>query len=156
MASLKAVPRNKLETDLTELQRQAAALEAQIEAIRTETAERLKTPLESLSRLKTALDEINHELSDRRARDAMVPSISDHALLRYIERVHGIDIQALRQGLLTDNTVKAIKAGAAAVKTEECTLVIRDMTVVTVMVEEKRPKPKKLSRARLEQMEDAA
>lgn len=59
--------------------------------------------------------------------------ISDHALLRYIERVCGVDVTELRRIITTEELRLAIKMKATALKTQDCTFVIRNGQVVTVL-----------------------
>jgi hypothetical protein len=54
--------------------------------------------------------------------------ITDHAILRYLERAHGLDVTAIRRHLAG----RAMN-GAAAVCIENVKLVIRDHTVTTVL-----------------------
>ncbi|WP_271024933.1 hypothetical protein [Rhizobium sp. RCAM05973] len=152
MASLKAVPRNKLEDDLSNLVTEIAGAESTITAIRTEMEVRLAQPLQELSRLKAKASEYRDEIKRREAADSLVPAVSDHALLRYIERVHGIEIETIRSYLL-ERADSAIRLGASAVHLEDCRLIIKGHSVVTVVTEERVEKPKKLSRARREQLE---
>lgn len=154
MASLKAIPRNKLEDELSEIETSIGGTEAAIAAIRTEMETRLALPLQELSKLKAKAGEYRDEIRRREAADAIVPTVSDHALLRYIERVHGIEIEEIRSWLL-EKADAAIRLGAYAVQLQDCRLVIKGATVVTVVTEEKVEKPKKLSRARREILEDA-
>ncbi len=156
MTSLKAVPRTKLEAMEAEISSSLAEIKSAVETIRTEMQERLKEPLQRQEKLSVELAGIRLELSERRNRDAMTPTVTDHALLRYIERVHGVDIEAIRSAILTPAVVTAIKAGAAAVRSDECRYTIKDMAVVTVYVEQKRQNHKKPTRAMRERMEDDA
>lgn len=156
MTSLKALPRTKLETMERELATLVAEYGAAIEALRTEMQERLQGPLERQGKVAAELASIRAELNDRRTRDAMVPTVTDHALLRYIERVHDVDVEAIRAAILTPAVVTAIKNGAAAVRSDECRYTIKDMAVVTVYVEQRRRSRKKPSRAQRERMEDDA
>lgn len=155
MSSLKAVPRNKLETDLDESRAAVAKVEAAIATIRTEMETRLSGPLAEVSKLRQRSVEIRSELQRREAADAIVPTVSDHALIRYIERVHGIPMEAIRQQILL-KAENAIRLGAGAVRLEDCTLVIKGSTVVTVKADDKNLQPvKKLTRAQREQREAA-
>lgn len=45
----------------------------------------------------------------------IVPHVSDHALLRFLERVKGVDLDAIRAEILSPLVKCAIKAGASAV-----------------------------------------
>lgn len=43
------------------------------------------------------------------------PRLSDHALLRYLERVKGVDVKAVRQEIMSRSVIEAIQGGATAV-----------------------------------------
>lgn len=123
--------RNELAARRSDLAGKLARAEAEIESVKAEMSERLKGSHADVQRLRTEIGQIDAEISRREASDAMVPTISDHALLRYIERVHGIDVDAMKAALLTDVVVLAIKTGATAVKNEHGSFVIKGSTVVT-------------------------
>jgi hypothetical protein len=50
--------------------------------------------------------------------------VSDHAVLRYLERAHGLDVEAVRQHL-AGLAVNGARLGAAAVIVERVKLVLR-------------------------------
>lgn len=65
-------------------------------------------------------------------------AVSDHAVLRWIERVHGIDIELIRQRIRSDlakATVVSGKIGAPkyVVRLGPNRFVVKDGTVVTVL-----------------------
>jgi hypothetical protein len=69
-----------------------------------------------------------------------VARISDHALLRYMERVGKVDVEAIREAMLTDRLKAACEAGARAVHIDDFTYEIsKDGTVVTVIPKHNRP-----------------
>ncbi|MBN9078218.1 MAG: hypothetical protein BGN87_06370 [Rhizobiales bacterium 65-79] len=51
--------------------------------------------------------------------------VTDHAVLRYLERRHGLDVEALRLHL-AGLTVNAVRLGAAAVTVENIKLVLAE------------------------------
>jgi hypothetical protein len=66
--------------------------------------------------------------------------VSDHAVLRYLERRHGLDVEAVREHL-AGLTVNAVRLGAAAVTIENVKLVLAETrdapgstSVVTVIL----------------------
>lgn len=126
-----AETRNDLQAERDDLETKLGAVEADIASIKAEMAVRLSGVEGEAQRMRTRLGQINAELQRREALDAMVPTISDHALLRYIERICGVDIEAMKAELLTDAVVLAIKNGATAVKSPVGTMVIKGNTVVT-------------------------
>jgi hypothetical protein len=48
-------------------------------------------------------------------RAPITPRVSEHALLRYLERVYGLDVEALRREILTPEICGQIAAGAVTV-----------------------------------------
>tara|TARA_R110002020_G_scaffold185004_3_gene382485 strand:+ start:2229 stop:2486 length:258 start_codon:yes stop_codon:yes gene_type:complete len=66
-----------------------------------------------------------------------IVSVSDHAVLRYLEREHGIDVDVVRAHLAAKAQPGA-ELGATAVQVERVKLVVRSITegyatVVTVL-----------------------
>lgn len=60
------------------------------------------------------------------------PTVTDHAVLRYIERAHGVDVEAIRR-----HVAELVKRGVArrgdAVVVEGVKFVLRHETVITVL-----------------------
>ncbi len=121
--------RKELEAEHDALKARKVALDSKIHDLKC----RLSPLREEVSEAERRIAEIKGELRRREACDSMVPTISDHALLRYIERVCGVSIEELKAELLTDTVVLAIKSGATAVRSPAGTMVIRGNTVVTFM-----------------------
>lgn len=86
--------------------------------------------------LRGRLKEINLKIVDEKQRQTVAakqPVITDHALLRYFERKHGIDVEALRQEMLTKNVVEAIKLGADSIVVDGYRYMISENKVTTVL-----------------------
>jgi hypothetical protein len=128
--------RTELEALATDARDKLGRVDADIEAIKSEMASRLSGLNDEAQKLRTQLGQVNSEIARREARDAMVPTISDHALLRYIARVHGIDTDAMKAALLTEKLVAAIMGGATGMRTPDGTFVINGSTVVTFLAPE--------------------
>lgn len=62
-------------------------------------------------------------------------SVSDHALLRYLERVVGLDVEALRADIAAscDHALRGNEVSAPCVATEVARYLIRGRRVVTVL-----------------------
>lgn len=65
-------------------------------------------------------------------------SVTDHALVRYLERVHGVDMDAFRDALRSEISGAAVAVGAAvggfyAVKRGGYTYICCGRRVITVM-----------------------
>jgi hypothetical protein len=62
------------------------------------------------------------------------PAITDHAVLRYLERVVGMNIQAIRDSILTPDRAQMIRMGARKIKIEtDALLIIENKKIITVM-----------------------
>lgn len=94
-----------------------------------------------VSDLRVRLGEVSAELA-KRLRPSPEPKISDHALLRYVERIIGVDIDAMRAEIMTDMVKSALRAGATGVTVNGVKMVAKDGVIVTVLSEEMRPKRK--------------
>lgn len=112
-------------------------LQTQLAKARAEEAT-LKTEAAALQRKHTharqavqALERRIEELS----RTAPEPTVSEHAMLRYLERVKGVDMEAVRQEILGNGTAEAITfAGNGRIKKggTDITLIVQNSVVVTV------------------------
>jgi hypothetical protein len=86
--------------------------------------------------LKKKLFEYEQELAHitrLQAEAERQPAISDHALLRYMERKMGFDIEALKGQLLTKERIAAINAGASKIKVDGVEFCIRNKVITTVV-----------------------
>jgi hypothetical protein len=60
------------------------------------------------------------------------PVVTEHAMLRYLERVHGLDLENIRQAILDESTTKHIKfARSGKIKRDDGTIVFQNNVVVT-------------------------
>lgn len=57
--------------------------------------------------------------------------VTDHAVLRYLERAHGLDVEAVRKHL-AGRAMTGIQLGASAVIIEGVKLVLKDSVLITV------------------------
>jgi hypothetical protein len=103
-------------------------------------------------------------------RESTRPVVTEHAMLRYLERVHGIDLQALQDEILTEHHVSTID------RLQSCRLslgngnllVVKNRTVTTVVPDGAKnrgggktrsaagPKPAQRRRAALDESLDAS
>lgn len=70
--------------------------------------------------------------------------VSEHALLRYLERVKGVDIEALKKEIAPEHILGRVRAmgnGEYPVGGTH-TLKVQDSTIVTVLTKEEKPIPK--------------
>lgn len=76
--------------------------------------------------------------------------VTDHAVLRYMERVMGVPVEKIRQAMLTDNVLLAMAMKAPSVRAADHQLVFSQehaFTIVTVLtasahVRRRRRKPR--------------
>ena len=68
--------------------------------------------------------------------------VSDRAILRYAERVMGLDIEDIR-GRLREAASFAATLGNCKIPIGECVLVVKNNTVVTIVDKLKKPQNKK-------------
>jgi len=120
-------------------------LRAEKAAIETKLAE-LKVTSGHLSRnITNEINEIrnlNNKIQELETGEVVV---TDHAVLRYLERVHGIDVEAYRKNLVPERVhaqMTMLGAGKFPVtqNEEQYTLVVRDRKVITVITKEGQPK----------------
>lgn len=61
------------------------------------------------------------------------PMVSDHAVIRYMERKYNINIQDIRKEILTDTVREAIEVGAVSVSVNGVKLKIVNKVITTVI-----------------------
>lgn len=66
------------------------------------------------------------------------PYISDHAVLRYLERRHGIDMDLIRAEMTSETLSVAVDMGAISVSVPGGELRLQGSTVVTFIGKDKR------------------
>jgi len=86
---------------LKHLQVRKSQLEIELKELRDRSKELDK----KITDINTSLNRVNKEMNDLHEQQ---PTISEHAILRYAERVLGIDIDKIKKDLLTDENVKII------------------------------------------------
>jgi hypothetical protein len=107
---------------------------------------RLTEALAEESAAREKLNRSTKEFGDAEKRRALIerkireltevakePIVSEHALLRYIERFMGVDLESVRRAILTENAVKMIKfAKNGKINSDGRRLIVKNGTVVTV------------------------
>lgn len=81
------------------------------------------------------LGHVNNCISKLRSQ----PVVTEHAILRYLERVHGVNIRAIEQEIINSETLKMVNDfgyGPAKIphSSKKCRLVVSDKTVITIEV----------------------
>lgn len=85
---------------------------------------------------KKKLEEIHKEIKKLRT-TSPEPIVSEHALLRYLERVKGIDMLAIKQEILTEKVVAAINQfGSCKIGNGSgLKYVVKDRTIISIVDE---------------------
>jgi len=93
----------------------------------------IKKLSKQVSILDKKINEIENPLKKQRV------AITEHALLRYLERVYKFDIKKLKENLLTEKVIEYIKNYKSGKITENgITYVFKNKVIVTILVEEKK------------------
>jgi len=61
------------------------------------------------------------------------PRVSDHAVIRYLERIHGFNFEDQRKELLSNEVIEAMKVGVKTIKRDGYSLVLKGNVVVTIL-----------------------
>lgn len=86
-----------------------------------------------IRRLEANIERCENKLKRMRSSEKKPVQISDHALVRWLERVHGIDVVSLKEKIVNEKDEEHIGMGAKKIKKHDHTLVIENNTVVTIL-----------------------
>lgn len=110
--------RHEVQTDLSRIRHELKGAE-----------ETHRLALESLRKIDEQIEKLTQKGRE--------PVVSEHALLRYAERVLKIDFEKIRHDILDAHTVEMIKfTKTGRIKGEKYDLVIKDGVVTTVVTDE--------------------
>ena len=127
-------------TKLKELQKRKSSLEDEIKIVLEK-----KTPLCQMETdLRGRLKNIISRIESLKQKDSKT-IITEHAILRYLERIIGIDIEAVKKEILPEEVEQLIKVMPNG--TFQCIthkIVVKDNTIVTVIETEKENKKLKI------------
>lgn len=114
-------------SDPNELQREKAKLNQQIQ----ELSSMIEYQNEVKKGFQAKLRQVNTTLSNMLKTKPV--TITDHAVLRYLEKVRGVDVEEARAEMLTDTLQKQIDTlgGTGKYVVEYGTAVTKDYTMVT-------------------------
>lgn len=116
--------------ELKSLTNQIAKIEADIEIMTSEISNKQK----ELSKIKNKLSNLkkrHDELIDNSLTHE--PIVSEHAILRYLERVNGVNIRVIIDEIMDDttkSTIKFMKNGK--IKRDNYTIVVKNNVVVSI------------------------
>lgn len=61
------------------------------------------------------------------------PYVTDHALLRYMERVMGIDVERVRKEIMTEERKAVIKSGCNSFTSNGFRYVLKNRAIITIL-----------------------
>lgn len=112
------------------LEQRLLGIDAAIEALQGRIAP-LQKEIVPLQRDLSALQEDAASVRARLSTARKAPRVSDHAVIRYLERKYGFDFEDVREEILTPKMIDAINSGANAFKVNNAKFIVKDKTVVT-------------------------
>lgn len=117
--------------ELKSLKTQLAKLEARRDIINKEIADNQAELSKINSKYKTLRTQYDELTTTTAVKD---PIVSEHAIIRYLERVKGLDITEISNEIMDEKTKNAIKfMKNGKINRDEYALVIRDSIVVSVV-----------------------
>jgi chromosome segregation ATPase len=113
---------------IKQLQSQISILTADVEVLKIDISNKQKEQhqkLQTIANLKKAIEAMN---------DSEV-KVSEHAILRYLERVEGLDVSRVEKEILTDEVLKMVETlgGNGKYPLKGFQLVMKDFTVTTIV-----------------------
>jgi len=108
----------------------------QLETKRNMVIKDAETKQKEASKLRKEMGQIKQQIDNLKAKaDGII--VSEHSLLRYIERVLGIDLKEIENKILSDEDKKTVSAlGNCTYPKDGFKLKIKDGTVVTILGED--------------------
>lgn len=115
------------------LQSQLSALEGDVSALKIEIDNKQKDYKNKLDMIKSIKNEIE---SLSKTKDI---KISEHAIIRYLERVKGLNINDIEKEIINEEIVKMVNAlgGNGKYPNKDFSVVMKDFTVTTVVNKQK-------------------
>ena len=115
--------------NLKSLQTRKAKLKTEL----TDTRGQMRTCSKRENVIQQSLTHLDREIAKLAEKE---PVASEHAILRYIERVMGIDVDEVKKKILSERNTKIIKtisSGKVPLEEGGFTLVVKDKVVVSVI-----------------------
>lgn len=101
--------------------------------------EEIKADEEILLNLRNKLSNVQKEVVRlekeiaRKKELTKKPNVTDHALLRFLERKLEINLDVARSGLLTDDVISAMRVGCKSIKKDGMEIKLQGSTVTTII-----------------------
>lgn len=114
--------------ELKKLQRQLKELESNKDALRQEISYKqklLNTTQDTINKMKVKVAKVSSQ-------DKIV--LSEHATLRFLERVKELDLKQIQAEIIDDNLKETLATlgGTANIKKDNYTIVVKDYIIVTI------------------------
>lgn len=112
-----------------ELESQLAIVEGEMSAIKTNISNKNK----DLSLKEKIAISLREQIA--KFKNTNEPNVSEHAILRYLERVKGIDLIELKKEILSEKVLKMTKTlgGNGSYPNNDFKVVMKNNTVVTII-----------------------
>ena len=114
----------QLTTQLSKEEADFALVKAQIEILNKE----LQSKNQSIQKLKTQIKKLQSNEDNKL-------KVSEHAIVRYFERVKGFNIEEIEKEILADEVIKMVETlgGKGKYPNKDFTVVMQDFTVTTII-----------------------
>lgn len=109
-------------------------LQTRLKQAEVELEQAVQTSKSSVQKEATARTAVRNLRSkiEQLQKSTSEPVVTEHAMLRYLERVHGLNLENIRQAILDEATAKHIKfARSGKIKRADGTVVFQNNVVVT-------------------------
>jgi predicted RNase H-like nuclease (RuvC/YqgF family) len=121
--------RKNTASEINFLNRRIAEIEERLSSLREQDKNLRKQIREEERRLLTAKEKL-----ERLTKKAEEPILTDHALVRYLERVKGIDIAQMKKEILNDKLRELIGTlGNGKFPCDGFTAIVKDNQVITIL-----------------------
>lgn len=121
--------RKNTASEINFLNRRISEIEDRLSSLRKQDKNLKKQIREEERRLLTAKEKL-----ERLTKKAEEPILTDHALVRYIERVKGIDIAQMKKEILNDKLRDLISTlGNGKFPCDGFTAIVKDNQVITIL-----------------------
>jgi len=120
---------------LQKLRDRRQALEVEIALLQGEA----KPVRQKLADIDRQIGRARQELSDIEAQTKKLdvkPAVTDHAVVRYLERLYGFDFENIRNEILSDKMLGAMNFGASGLKVDGGRFVLDGKKVITFITKD--------------------
>ena len=116
-------------SELKCLETQLSVREGQLKSARLE----LQHAQDNVNNLMLVSNSLRERIKSLTVEDSGEITFTEHSMLRYLERVKGVDLQEIQDEMLTDRERKnALELGTVNIKRPQYTIVIQNRKVITI------------------------